>query len=118
MYRELSGIWQPITHGAGKKIPRGNRPLDCSLCPKVPEETRRELIQLGVRFGPERAIDVNPAIQLLINYHETQAGAPYPSDAFTSRLYGMIHHMVWLEQHTANRQASKTPLLLSALLRG
>ncbi len=113
-YRELSGRWQPVMRGKNKEIRR--RPFDCPTCPKIPLETREQLVPLGIRFGPERAIDVDEAAAILIQYHEVQAGAPYPTEPFQSRLYGMIHYMLWQEQHQAQTAQARTPALLRRIL--
>lgn len=97
------------------KEPR-RRPYDCPTCPKIPQDIKDDLVPLGIRFGPERAIDIADAVSTLMAYHEVQAGAPYPTEPFQSRLYGMIHYMLWQEQHQAQTQTARTPALLRRFL--
>jgi len=98
-----------------QKRPKG-RELDCWECPKVPESTRTELMQIGLKFGPERSMDTETARRFLLYYHEVQAGAPFPSCSFQSRLFGMIHYMLHYEMQDAIRQTSQTPGLMMAFL--
>ena len=103
---------------SGIKVKRvKERGFDCKDCPKVPADTREELIQLGIKFGPERAIDVEPAKRFLLRYHEVQAGAPYPECSFQSRLIGMVHYMLFHDQLDAVRQTSQTPAMMMAFLK-
>lgn len=113
----LSDRWQPVLI-SGQKIKRvKERGFDCKECPKVPADTREELIQLGLKIGPEQAINVEPAKKLLLRYHEVQAGAPFPECSFQSRLFGMIHYMLFHDQLDAVRQTSQTPAMMMAFLK-